>query len=157
MSAISDLQSKYRPAAQYQELASDAQKALESNDHARFSEIYKRMEQLSQGYEVIRKRIEPLPLFYLFSIKKNLAYLESSLSDYRSQEEFETALRILQVMEAGDVPGKDAKGIQQKLAVKMAAADKATAYNSDPRENVNRYTNGNSWYKHFKKAYIKSW
>jgi len=157
MTAMSDLQSSYRPAAKYQQLANEAQRALESNDHAKFSEIYQEMEQLSDTYEVIRKRIEPLPLYYLFSIKKNLAYVESSLNDYRSKEEFETALRILQVMEAGDVPGKDAKNIQQKLAVKMAAADKATAYNADPRENVNKYTNGNSWYKHFKKAYIKSW
>lgn len=157
MTAVGDLQAQYRPAAQYQELAGEAQKALESNDHKRFSEIYKEMEQLSESYEVIRTRIEPLPLHYLFSIKKNLAFLESSLSDYQGKEEFETALRILQVMEAGDVPGKDAKTIQQKLAVKMAAADKVTAYNSDPRENVEKYTNGNSWYKHFKKAYMKSW
>ncbi len=157
MTAINDLQSRYRPAAQYQELASEAQKALESNDHARFSEIYQKMEQLSQSYEVIRKRIEPLPLYYLFSIKKNLAYLESSLSDYQTTQEFETALRILHVMEAGDVSGKDARNIQEQLAVKMAAADKATALNDDPRENVSRYTNGNSWYKHFRKAYLKSW
>lgn len=157
MSVVHDLQAEYGPAAQYQELANEAQKALESNDHARFSEIYKEMELLSNSYEVIRKRIEPLPLHYLFSIKKNLAFLESSLSDYQSEEEFETALRILQVMEAGDVPGKDAKGIQQKLAMKMAAADKATADNSDPRQNVEKYTNGSSWYKHFKKAYIKNW
>lgn len=157
LTALNDLQAEYGPAAKYQELANEAQKALEANDHARFSEIYNEMEQLSESYEVIRKRIEPLPLHYLFSIKKNLAFLESSLSDYQSEEEFETALRILQVMEAGDVPGKDAKGIQQKLAMKMAASDKATAYNSDPRENVEKYTNGSSWYKHFKKAYIKNW
>jgi len=157
MSAMNDLQTRYRPAAQYQELANEAQKALESNDHTRFTEIYKKMEQLSQGYEVIRKRIEPLPLYYLFSIKKNLAYLESSFGNYEGKEECETALRILQVMEAGNVPGKDAKVIQQQLAMKMAAFDKATAYNSDPRENVNRYTNGDSWFKHFKKAYLKSW
>jgi len=157
VSIINDLQADYGPAAEYQELASEAQKALESNDHKRFSEIYGKMEELSERYEVIRKRIEPLPLHYLFSIKKNLAFLESSLNDYESQEEFETALRILQVMEAGDVPGKDAKGIQQKLAQKMATADKATADNSDPKANLEKYTNGSSWYKHFKKAYIKNW
>jgi len=157
MSVVNNLQAEFGPAAKYQELANEAQKALESNNHKRFSEIYKEMEQLSENYEVIRKRIEPLPLHYLFSIKKNLAFLESSLNNYQSQEEFETALRILQVMEAGDVPGKDAKSIQQKLAVKLATVDKATADNSDPRQNVERYTNGNSWYKHFKKAYIKNW
>jgi hypothetical protein len=157
MSMVSELQATYGPAARYQQLATDAQKALESNDHSRFSKIYKEMEALSEQYEVIRKRIEPLPLHYLFSIKKNLAFLETSLSDYESQEEFETALRILQVMEAGDVSGRDAKGIQQKLAVKMAAADKATAQNVDPRTNVEKYTHGNSWYKHFRKTYIKSW
>lgn len=157
MSMVSELQATYGPAARYQQLAQEAQNALESNDHSRFSKIYKEMEALSQQYEVIRKRIEPLPLHYLFSIKKNLAFLETSLSDYESQEEFETALRILQVMEAGDVSGRDAKEIQQKLAVKMAAADKATAQNTDPRVNVEKYTNGNSWYKHFKKAYIKNW
>lgn len=157
MTALNDLQNQYGPAGKYQELAQEAQKALEANDHTRFSEIYQEMEQLSESYEVIRKRIEPLPLHYLFSIKKNLAFLESSLNDYQNEEEFETALRILQVMEAGDVPGKDAKGIQQQLAMKLAAADKATADNSDPRQNVEKYTQGNSWYKHFKKAYIKNW
>lgn len=157
MTALNDLKSQYQPAAKYQELAIEAQKALEANDHARFSEIYKEMELLSEGYEVIRTRIEPLPLHYLFSIKKNLAFLESSLNDYQSEEEFQTALRILQVMEAGDVPGKDARGIQQKLAMKLAAADKSTADNTDPRQNVERYTNGSSWYKYFKKAYIKTW
>ena len=79
------------------------------------------------------------------------------MKDYRTREEFETALHILQVMEAGDVPGKDARAIQETLAVNMAAADKATAYNGDPKDKVTDYTGGSTWYKHFKKAYLKSW
>ncbi len=153
---VAVLEAKYQPAADYQLLAEEAQKALYENDRDRFVELYKKMEQLSENYEVIRKRIEPMPLHYLFSVKKNLAFLERSINDYQSEEEFNTALKILQVLQANNYSGKDTKNLQQKLAEKLAVADKASAQNVDPREEVEKYTGGDSWYKHFKKAYIKN-
>jgi hypothetical protein len=153
---VAVLEAKFQPAADYQKLAEEAQKALYENDRDRFVELYKEMEQLSDSYEVIRKRIEPMPLHYLFSVKKNLAFVERSINDYQSEEEFETALKILQVLQANNYSGKDTKSLQQKLAEKLAVADKASAQYVDPREEVEKYTNGDSWYKHFKKAYIKN-
>jgi hypothetical protein len=155
-SAIASLLREYEPAAEYQQLAGEAQDALSKKDNDRFVEIYKRMEELSDNYEVIRKRIEPLPLHYLFSVKKNLALLESSVSGYESKEEYSTALKILQVLESNNTPGRDARFIQQKLAEKIAEADKSTASIDDPRTNVEKYTGGNSWYRYFRKSYIKN-
>ncbi|MCB0823756.1 MAG: hypothetical protein KDC09_13735 [Bacteroidales bacterium] len=153
---VAILEAKYQPAADYQVLAEEAQKALYENDRDRFVELYKEMETLSENYEVIRKRIEPMPLHYLFSVKKNLAFLEHSINDYQSEEEFNTALKILQVLQANNYTGKDTRNLQEKLAEKLAYADKESAQNADPKLDVEKYTNGDSWYKHFKKAYIKN-
>lgn len=153
---VAVLEAKYQPAADYQILAEEAQKALYENDRDRFVKLYEEMEQLSESYEVIRKRIEPMPLHYLFSVKKNLAFLERSINDYQSEEEFNTALKILQVLQANNYSGKDTRNLQEKLAQKLAYADNESAQYVDPKQEVEKYTKGDSWYKHFKKAYIKN-
>ncbi|MFU8842367.1 MAG: hypothetical protein ACNA7V_01020 [Bacteroidales bacterium] len=156
-SQVAILEAQFKPAARYQILAQEAQKALLGNDKQRFTELYKEMELLSQTHEVIRKRIEPLPLHYLFSVKKNLAFLETLINDYQSPDEFETGLKILHVLAANSYSGKDVKSIQQGLAQKLAAADKLSADAGNPRVNVEEYTSGNSWFRHFKKTYLNSW
>jgi tetratricopeptide (TPR) repeat protein len=156
-SQVAILEAQFKPAAKYQTLAGEAQKALSENDKQRFTELYKEMEILSQSHEVIRKRIEPLPLHYLFSVKKNLAFLETLINDYQSLEEFETGVKILHVLAANSYSGKDVKNIQQQLAQKLAAVDKASDVTVDPRKNVEQYTGGNTWFRHFKKVYLNSW
>lgn len=156
-SKIALLQTEYGPASTYQKLADEAQKALSENNYKRFTEIYSELEDLSERYEVIRTRIEPMPLHYLFSIKKNLAILESSLNQYRNEDDLALAMRILQVMESSNISGKDAKGLQQTLGQKLAYIDRTGTDSDNPKVNVQKYTNGSSWYKHFKKAYIKNW
>ena len=148
---------KYSRAAEYQILAKVAQEALNDNDHEKFIETQRRMEDLSGSDEVIRKKIEPLPLYYLFSIKKNLALLESSINDYKDAEEFETAFKLLRVLQANNYSDKETKSLQQKLANKMAMADKQNGQQSDPKLNAEKYTDGNQYLKHFKKSYIKHW
>ena len=156
-SKVALLQKEYEPAAEYQKLASEAQKALSTNDYKQFTEIYQKLEDLSARYEIIRKRIEPMPLHYLFSIKKNLAILESSLNQYQNEDDLALALRILQVMETSNISGRDAKGLQEKLGKKLAYIDRSEMQSDNPKANVEKYTGGSSWYKHFKKAYIKNW
>lgn len=154
---VGELKSKYGPAAEYQELAKIAQDALSNEDHEKFIEAHDRMKILSSNYEVIRKYIEPLPLHYLFSVKKNLAYLENSIEYFKSRKEFETVLDLLVVLEANNYSEKETKSLQQKLGNKMALADKECIYTADPNVIVNEYTEGNIYLKHFKKAYIKNW
>jgi hypothetical protein len=154
---VSELKAKYGPAAEYQQLAKVAQDALAAKDHEKFIEAHERMKFLSSNYEVIRKYIEPLPLHYLFSVKKNLALLESSIEYYKTREEFETALDLLAVLEAINYSEKDTKSIQQKLGNKMALADKECIYTADPQVIVDEYTEGKTYLRHFKKAYIKNW
>jgi tetratricopeptide (TPR) repeat protein len=156
-SQVAILEAQFKPAARYQTLAGEAQKALLENDKQRFTELYKEMELLSHSHEVIRKRIEPLPLHYLFSVKKNLAFLETLINDYKSPEEFETGVKILHVLAANSYTGKDVKNMQQHLAQKLAAADKASDVTVNPRINVEQYTGGNTWFRHFKKVYLNSW
>ncbi|MCF8367999.1 MAG: hypothetical protein K9G76_03085 [Bacteroidales bacterium] len=147
----------YEPAATYQELAGEAQKALQEQDQKHFNEVYEKMEELSSRYEVIRKRIEPMPLHYLFSAKKNLALLESSINNYQHEEDYATAFRILNVLEANNTSLKDTKPIQEKLAQRLACADKVNHSDSNPKVNVEKYTGGKTFYKYFKKEYIKEW
>ena len=154
---VSEFKSKYGPAAEYQQLAKVAQDALVNKNHEKFIEAHERMKFLSSNYEVIRKYIEPLPLHYLFSVKKNLALLESSIEYFKSQEEFETVLDLLVVLEANNYSDKDTKAIQQTLGKNMALADKECIYTADPLVIVNEYTEGKTYLKHFKKAYIKNW
>ena len=154
---VTELKAKYGPAAEYQQLAKVAQDALVSKNHEKFIEAHERMKFLSSNYEVIRKYIEPLPLHYLFSVKKNLALLETSVEYFKNQKEFETALDLLAVIEANNYPEKDTKSIQQKLGNRMALADKGSIYSADPGIIADGYTAGNSYLKHFKKAYIKNW
>ena len=156
-SLVCRLKEKYRPAAEYQRLAISAHEALLSNNHQKVIKIYHKLEELSDNHEVIRKQIEPMPLHYLFSIKKNLALLENSIDYYKSGEEFETAFKLLRVLEANNISNKDTKSIQQKLATKMALADRENAQSIDPEVNVKKYTHGHSWFKYFRKAYIKNW
>ena len=47
--------------------------------------------------------------------------------------------------------------MQVGLAEQMAMYDKSINNDSDPKQNVEKYTEGHSWFKHFKKAYIKKW
>jgi hypothetical protein len=154
---VSELKAKYGPAAEYQELAKVAQDALDSKDHEKFIEAHERMKYLSSNYEVIRKYIEPLPLHYLFSVKKNLAFLENSIEYFKNRKEFETVLDLLVVLEANNFSEKETKALQQKLGNKMALADKECIYTADPQIIVDEYTEGNVYLKHFKKAYIKTW
>lgn len=154
---ISELKAKYSPAAEYQQLAKIAQDALNSGEHEKFMEAHERMKILSSNYEVIRKYIEPLPLHYLFSVKKNLALLESSIEYFKTKEDFQTALDLLAVLQANNYTEKDTKAIQQKLGNKMALADKECIYTADPQVIVDEYTEGKTYLKHFKKAYIKNW
>ena len=128
-----------------------------NKNHEKFIEAHERMKFLSSNYEVIRKYIEPLPLHYLFSVKKNLALLESSIEYFKSKEEFETVLDLLVVLEANNYSDKDTKAIQQTLGKNMALADKECIYTADPLVIVNEYTEGKTYLKHFKKAYIKNW
>ncbi|MEZ5082702.1 MAG: hypothetical protein R2750_04560 [Bacteroidales bacterium] len=156
-SLVLNYRETYSPAAEYQELGREAQDALARQDQKRFNEIYQKMEQLSTMYEVIRTRVEPMPLQYLFSVKKNLALLETTINNSQSTEEYATALRILDVLENNNTSTKDAKSIQQKLAHKLACADKLNDSDADPKSNIDKYTGGNTWYKHFKKEYLKNW
>ncbi len=154
---ISEYRAMYGPASEYQKLAKMAQEALSSGDHEKFIEVHERMEYLSENYEAIRKYIEPLPLHYLFSVKKNLALLESSIEYFKSKESFEVALELLAVLEANNFTDRDTKALQQKLGNKMALADKECIYTADPNVIVDEYTEGKTFLKHFKKAYIKNW
>lgn len=154
---ITELKAIYGPAAEYQELAKSAQEALSSGDHKKFIEVHERMEFLSDNHEVIRKHIEPLPLHYLFSIKKNLALLETSIEYYKSREAFDVALDLLAVLKANDYTDKDTKALQQKLGSNMALADRDSIYTANPNVIVDEYTEGSTFLKHFKKAYIKTW
>ncbi len=154
---VAELKQTYSPAAKYQKLAKSAQDALNTNDHQKFIDVQQKMEELSERYEVIRKYIEPLPLHYLFSVKKNLALLESTVNYFENRDEYETALKLLKVIEANNFTDKDTRGIQQALASKFALADKEDTASIDPKLKVEKYTEGNPYYKYFKKAYIKSW
>jgi hypothetical protein len=157
-SLVAELKNKYSPAAEYQMLANKAKDALNRNDHETFIETHKKMEELSSNYEVIRKMVEPMPLHYLFSVKKNLALIENAVKDYENKEEFETALKLLKVLQANNYSDRDTKAIQQNLASRMAYIDKQSADpETDPRIKADNYTDGSAWYKHFKKTYVKNW
>ena len=156
-SLVLNYRETYGPAAEYQELGREAQDALARQDQKRFNEIYQKMEQLSSKYEVIRTRVEPMPLQYLFSVQKNLAMLETTINNSQSTEEYATALRILDVLESNNASTRDTKIIQQKLAHKLACADKVNDSEADPKSNIEKYTGGSTWYKHFKKEYLKNW
>jgi hypothetical protein len=156
-SLIKELRAMYSPAAEYQQLAKIAQDALSTGNHEKFIEAHERMEFLSDNHEVIRKYIEPLPLHYLFSVKKNLALLENAIEYFKSKESFEVALDLLAVLEANNYTDRDTKAIQQKLGSRMALADRECIYTADPNVIVDEYTEGKTYLKHFKKAYIKSW
>ena len=152
---VVELRNMYSPAAEYQKLAKVAQEALEASDHTKFIEVHQQMEELSTNYEVIRKHIEPLPLHYLFSVKKNLALLESSVDYYRNKEEFETAFKLLYVLEENNYSEKETKILQQKLGNRVALSYKLDPGTTDLDETVEKYTEGNEYLKHFKKAYDK--
>ncbi len=47
--------------------------------------------------------------------------------------------------------------MQVGLAEQMAVYDKSTNNTTDPKQNVEKYTEGHIWFKHFKKAYIEKW
>lgn len=152
---VVELKDIYTPAAEYQELAKVAQEALDEGDHDKFIETHQQMEELSNNYEVIRKHIEPLPLHYLFSVKKNLALLESSIDYYQNKEDFETAFKLLYVLEENNYSDKETKTLQQKLGNKVALAYKEDPATSDLDETVEKYTEGHDYLKHFKKTYDK--
>ncbi|MCB0804325.1 MAG: hypothetical protein KDC05_00925 [Bacteroidales bacterium] len=155
-SSVSGMISLYEPAAEYQVLANQAQEALSDGNNDKFIRVYKQMEELSNLYEVIRRRIEPMPLHYLFSVKKNLALFESSVSGYDNADQLETAMKIMHVLEANNTSFRDTRSFQQKLAEKMALADKANAGVTDPKNHVEQYTGGSSFYKYFRKTYIQT-
>ncbi len=150
------LTAKYKPAARYQVLAKKAQQALMTEDRESFLEIYEEMEQISAENEIVRAKIEPMPLFYLFSVKNNLALFEKSIEQYDNRAEFETAMKLLKTIEANHYSMKDTRAIQERLAYKMAVSDQESQGVVDPKINVEKYTEGKSWYKFFKRTYIKS-
>ncbi len=150
------LLSKYNPAARYQVLAKEAQKALMSEDRKSFLKIYEEMEQISSESEIVRAKIEPMPLFYLFSVKNNLALFEKSIEQYDNRSEFETAMKLLKTIEANHYSMRDTRAIQERLAYKFSESDKESPDAVNPKVNVEKYTEGKSWYKFFKKAYIKN-
>ena len=152
---VVELRRMYSPAAEYQKLAKVAQEALDAEDHDKFIDVYQRMEELSTNYEVIRKHIEPLPLHYLFSVKKNLALLESSVDYYNKKEEFETAFKLLYVLKENNYSEKETKVLQQKLGSRVALAYKLNPETTELNETVEKYTDGNNYLKHFKKVYDK--
>jgi hypothetical protein len=152
---VVELRDIYSPAAEYQKLARVAQEALDASDHDKFIEAHQQMEDLSNNYEVIRKHIEPLPLHYLFSVKKNLALLESSIDYYQDKEDFETAFKLLYVLEENNYSDKETKILQQKLGNRVALAYKLDPGTTDLDETVEKYTEGNEYLKHFKKTYDK--
>jgi hypothetical protein len=147
----------YAPAAKYQSLALEAQEALKNGKHEEFIGIYEKMEMLSAEYEIVRTKIEPMPLHYLFSIKNNLALLENTVNFYQVNDNYDTALELLRILENNDISSKNARNMQVGLAEQMAMYDKSVNRTSDPKRNVEKYTEGHSWFKHFKKAYIKNW
>ena len=152
---VVELRDIYTPAAEYQKLAKVAQEALDASDHDKFIEAHQQMEELSNHYEVIRKHIEPLPLHYLFSVKKNLALLESSIDYYQNNEDFETAFKLLYVLEENNYSDKETKILQQKLGNRIALACKSDPATTDINETVEKYTEGNEYLKYFKKTYDK--
>ena len=126
-----------------------------SEDRESFLKIYQEMEQISAENEIVRTKIEPMPLFYLFSVKNNLALFEKSIEQYDNRAEFETAMKLLKTIEANHYSMRDTRAIQEHLAYKMAQSDKESQSAVNPKVNVEKYTEGKSWYKFFKKAYIK--
>jgi hypothetical protein len=115
------------------------------------------MELLSEEFEIVRTKIEPMPLHYLFSIKNNLALLENTVNYYQTNDKYDTALELLRVLENNNISAKNVRDMQVGLAEQMAMYDKSVNNDSDPKQNVEKYTEGHSWFKHFKKAYINKW
>ncbi len=144
-------------AAEYQQLSIEAQQALENNNNEKLMDVFKEMEVLSSEHEYIRKWIESKPLFYLFGVKRNLAYLESSINTYNSDEEMQVAMRMMDVLASGAATGRESKPIQVQMAEKLALADQSNNATMDPSQSVEKYTDGNSYYRYFKKAYLTAW
>ena len=80
---------------------------------------------------------------------------ESSVDYYRNKEEFETAFKLLYVLEENNYSEKETKILQQKLGNRVALAYKLNPGTADLDETVEKYTEGNEYLRHFKKAYDK--
>jgi hypothetical protein len=144
-------------ASKYQQLGLEAQEALENNENSKLLELFQEMEILSARHEYIRTAIEARPLYYLFAVKSNLVFLETSINSYNSENEFLIAFRIMNVLESGAATGRETRLIQEQLGEKLALADRNRLPAADPLQNVEKYTKGKTYYKYFRKAYLDSW
>lgn len=151
---VDELHEKYIPAARYQVLAQEAKDALITKDFQGFLELFQQLEYLSDNYEMIRKQVEPLPLYCFFSVKKNLELFDSLIDYLNDRKDFKIAISLLAVIGENNPAISDTKSIQKKLGNKMAIADKNSNSMIDPLVLVEEYTSGKSYYKFFTKAYL---
>ncbi len=151
---VVELKEKYNPPAKYQILAQEAKDALITKDFQRFLEIYRQLEYLSDNYEMIRKQLEPLPLYCFFSVKKNLELFESLIDFLSNRQDLFIAIRLLAVIDNNNLAISDTKSIQNKLGNKMAIFDKISNSLIDPQVLAEEYTSGKPLYKYFTKAYL---
>jgi len=151
---VIELREKYSPLAKYQILAQDAKDALITKDFQRFPEIYQQLEYLCGNYEMIRKQLEPLPLYCFFSVKKNLELFEALIDSLNNRQDFYIAISLLAVTEKNNLTINDIKSIQRKIGNKMAILDKNSNSLIDPLVLAEEYTSGKPHYKYFTRAYL---
>ncbi len=73
------------------------------------------------------------------------------------ENELSNSLKLIKTLKNRNYPIGYSRNIQEKLASKLAIADKKDNPESNPKGKVIGYVGSDKWFKDFKKAYLKNW
>jgi hypothetical protein len=150
----------YAPAAEYQNMLRSAARLLNSDTqhkHEVFFQRYQRAQDIWEKNKLKLIGIEHLSLVDYISKSSMLDFVIKGVKYFSDTGKHDEAILLLSALKEKGISSKNSKEIQEYAGAKAAAYYKKILPKTNPANLAKKITNEDSWFKHFVKAFKKSW
>gem|GEM_PF-3396431 len=144
------------PAIRYQEKHREALKLIEQYKNPEAVKAYLEAEEIFNRGNVGIYGVEHEPLS-VFAPQQNLNFMLAAAFHYRDLGNNTEAMKMLKDLAAKGYPASQTRLLQEQIGYDFGKADAQKNRGSSWKTAVLTHTNGNKYWKYFKKAYSKGW
>jgi len=148
---------KYLHAATYQKLIEESENLANSSKYYDAINKYIDCEKYYNENNVRQFGLAHVVLNDYLTSRKDNNYVYNCANYFLDENNYINTFLFLEILRSRNYSENFTKDLQGMLAKKLAAVDYAADNKQKPSVLINKNTNGDTWYKYFKKAYIKAW
>jgi len=148
---------KYLHAATYQKLTEESESLANSSKYYDAINKYIDCEKYFTENNIRQFGLTHVLLNDYIASRKDTNYIYKCANYFLDKNNYINTFLFLEILRNRNCSENSTKDLQEMLAKKLAAVDFAADNKQKPSFLINKNTNGNTWYKYFKKDYLKTW